>query len=218
MKPTLKIWSCFWHISLLLWVLKWYWVINRISPSCLLISNISTLVDKSINHSASLVVNTFINSCWYIWYQKTLGWDSLFNEIENIETTPCILYIAQQAYWYAGCSILHDLVTKLGVHIPHDFLLCFRFTHLKHIQHGDSYERYPPKKLCWTKNGGYRWHSVAWTCESPVVCACLKSGACEIAAQGGWWVFRARALRVNKFKRRAKKISKMNLWKSRLAA
>ncbi len=48
--------------------------------------------------------------------------------------------------------VVHDLVTKLlreNVLIPHDFLPFFRFTHLTHIQHGDSYEiyMYPPKFL-----------------------------------------------------------------------
>ena len=38
----------------------WYWMINKISPSCILISNISTLVDK----------RTLIDSCWYIWYTR----------------------------------------------------------------------------------------------------------------------------------------------------
>ena len=77
--------------------------------------------------------------------------------------------------------------------IPNDFLPCFRFTHLKNIQHGDSYERY----MSGQKTVGTDGHSVAdGTRESPAVCACLESGACEISRTGGpRWVFRARALR-----------------------
>ncbi len=80
--------------------------------------------------------------------------------------------------------------------IPHDFLPGFRFSHLKHIQHGDGYEKYPPKIYVGTKNGGSDGHSVA---ESAAVCACFKSGAWEICRTGGpRWVFRARALNDNR--------------------
>ncbi len=45
-------------------------------------------------------------------------------------------------------SRVHDLVTQNeNVLVPHDFLPLFRFTHVKHIQHGDSYKIYPPTFL-----------------------------------------------------------------------
>ena len=42
---------------------EWFWMINRISPSCLLISNISTLVDKSKISSASLGYLLLLSTC-----------------------------------------------------------------------------------------------------------------------------------------------------------
>ena len=71
--------------------------------------------------------------------------------------------------------------------IPHDFLPCFRFTHLKHIQHGDSYEGYLPKNLCRDKK---RWVPMDIQLQTglvnrPLCVPVWKAVPGRFAAQGG---------------------------------